>query len=106
MQLGILVRMGKTLYLLRHAKSSWEDVALADHDRPLASRGRRASRTIAAHLRKQAIVPSLVLCSSARRTRETLERIRAGLGEEIEVQIEDGLYAASASDLLARLHPV
>ena len=98
--------MGKTLYLLRHAKSSWDDPTLADHDRPLASRGRRASRVIAEHLRRQRITPTLVLCSSSTRTCETLERISAGLGEEIEVQIEEGLYTASASDLLERLRKV
>jgi phosphohistidine phosphatase SixA len=67
--------MGKTLYLLRHAKSSWQDPTLADHDRPLASRGRRASSVIADHLRRQQITPTLVLCSSSTRTRETLETI-------------------------------
>jgi phosphohistidine phosphatase len=104
--LGILVQMGKTLYLLRHAKSSWEDPTLADHDRPLASRGRRASSVIADHLRRRGIIPTLVLCSSSTRTRETLERVSPGLGDEIEVQIEDRLYSASASDLLGRLHEV
>jgi phosphohistidine phosphatase len=98
--------MGKTLYLLRHAKSSWEDPTLADHDRPLASRGHRASRVIDDYLRRQRITPTLVLCSSSARTRETLERISAGLDEEIEVRFEEGLYTASASDLLDRLHEV
>jgi phosphohistidine phosphatase len=100
------VRMGKALYLLRHAKSSWEDPTLADHDRPLAPRGRRASRVIADHLRRQRITPTLVLCSTSARTRETLEQIGAGLGDEIEVRIEEGLYTASASDLLDRLQEV
>ncbi len=104
--LGILVQMGKTLYLLRHAKSSWDDPTLTDHDRPLASRGRRASRVIGDYLRTQRITPTLVLCSSSTRTRETLERLSAGLGDETEVQIEDGLYSAFASDLLDRLHEV
>jgi phosphohistidine phosphatase len=103
---GIISRMGKTLYLLRHAKSSWQDPALADHDRPLASRGRRASRAIADHLGRQRIAPTLVLCSSSARTRETLERLSAGLGDEIDVRIEEDLYTASASDLLDRLHEV
>jgi phosphohistidine phosphatase len=98
--------MGKTLYLLRHAKSSWDDPTLPDHDRPLASRGRRASRIVAEHLREQAIAPSLVLCSSSRRTRETLRLISAGLDEEGEVKIEEGLYATSAGGLLARLQAV
>ena len=98
--------MGKTLYLLRHAKSSWDDPTLPDHDRPLASRGRRASRIVAEHLCEQAIAPSLVLCSSSRRTRETLKRISPGFEEEREIQIEQDLYATPASGLLARLHAV
>jgi phosphohistidine phosphatase len=98
--------MGHTLYLLRHAKSSWDDPTLADHDRPLSSRGRRASRVIADYLGRQAFAPGLVLCSSARRTRETLERISTGLDQKIAVRIEDGLYEASAGDLLAALRAV
>jgi phosphohistidine phosphatase len=103
---GILVRMDKTLYLLRHGKSSWEDPNLADHDRPLASRGRRASRVIADHLGRQRVSPTLVLCSASVRTRETLEQVGAVLGDAIEVRIEEGLYTASASDLLDRLKEV
>jgi len=98
--------MAKTLLLLRHAKSSWDDPGLADHDRPLAPRGRRASVLIAAYLREHSITPARVLCSSSTRTRETLERISAGLGDEVEIEIEEGLYAASAGDLLARLRGV
>ena len=98
--------MVKTLYLLRHAKSSWEDHTLADHDRPLAPRGRRASKAIAEYLRRQPSRPRLVLCSSSERTRETLKRISAGLRGGVEVRIEERLYTASASDLLERLHEV
>jgi phosphohistidine phosphatase len=103
---GILSGMGKLLYLLRHAKSSWENPALADRDRPLGARGKRASRVIAEHLQSQQIAPTLVLCSSAARTRETLERVRASLGEQVEVRIEDDLYTATAGDLLELLHRV
>jgi phosphohistidine phosphatase len=98
--------MDKTLYLLRHAKSSWEDPTLADHDRPLASRGRRASKAIAEYLRRQRCAPRLVLCSSSQRTRETLKRISAGLRGGVEVRIEERLYAASAAGLLQRLQEV
>ena len=98
--------MVKTLLLLRHAKSSWDDPNLADHDRPLAPRGRRASGLIATYLRTRRITPTQVLCSSSARTRETLERISAGFAGEVEVEIEDNLYAASADDLLARLRGV
>ena len=56
----------KTLYLLRHAKSSWDDPGLADHDRPLAPRGRRAAKAIAEHLGRDRIAPALVLCARSR----------------------------------------
>lgn len=91
------------LYLLRHAKSSWKDPALADHDRPLAPRGRRASKAIGRYLRDHDIEPELVLCSSAKRARQTLERLGpAGL----DARIEPELYGAGAHDLLARLRAV
>jgi phosphohistidine phosphatase len=96
----------RRLLLLRHAKSSWDEPALADHDRPLAPRGRRASKLIAKHLRDEGPSLDLVLCSSSRRTRETLERILPALAEEPAVEIEAGIYAASAHELLERLRAV
>jgi phosphohistidine phosphatase len=96
----------KQLFLLRHAKSSWDDSELADHDRPLAPRGRRAAKLIAEHLGREGVTPALVLCSSARRTRETLDRISPALGEGISVRIERELYAASEQSLLERLRAV
>ena len=71
--MGVSTVTRRRLYLLRHAKSSWKDEGLADHDRPLARRGRRAAKAIARHLREQGVEPELVLCSTARRARETLE---------------------------------
>jgi phosphohistidine phosphatase len=91
------------LYLLRHAKSSWSDPGLADHDRPLAPRGRRAAKAIGRYLREQDVEPALVLCSTAARTRETLKRIDVDRREE---RIERGLYGAGAEALLARLREV
>lgn len=95
----------KRLYLLRHAKSSWDDPSLDDHDRPLARRGRRAAELIAEHLQRERIAPSLVLCSSALRTRETLERVLPEL-DPASVRVERRLYGASAEELLARLREV
>jgi phosphohistidine phosphatase len=96
----------KRLYLLRHAKSSWDDPTLADHDRPLAPRGRRAAKVMAEHLRREGIAPELVLCSPSRRTRQTLKRLAPGLGKNADVLIEPELYAASAAALLEVLHEV
>ena len=92
-----------TLYLLRHAKSSWADPTLPDRERPLAPRGRRDAKRIANHLRRCRIEPELVLCSSAVRTRETLELIRPPLAAASTVTLEQELYAASAEELLERL---
>jgi phosphohistidine phosphatase len=82
----------KRLFILRHAKSSWDDPGLADHERPLAPRGRRAVEAIAAHVKAEGITPELVLCSSSRRT-----------GEHV---IESDLYGADCLDVLERLHRV
>jgi phosphohistidine phosphatase len=94
----------RRLYLLRHAKSSWDDAALADHDRPLAPRGREATKLIAEHLRGEGVAPpAIVLCSSALRARETLEGISPWLDGDAAVEVEEGLYGASERELLARL---
>jgi phosphohistidine phosphatase SixA len=92
----------KRVYLLRHAKSSWKDTALADHDRPLAGRGRQAAQAMCDHLRAQGIDPELVRCSTARRARETLAWVEPALGRR-EVRVERALYGASADALIARL---
>jgi phosphohistidine phosphatase len=88
--------------LLRHAKSSRDDKALRDRDRPLAPRGRRATRRIARWAGKHDVRPQLVVSSSAVRARETLQGVLPGLGEP-EVWIEVALYAASAETLLERV---
>jgi phosphohistidine phosphatase len=92
----------KQLFVLRHAKSSWDDPGIDDHDRPLAPRGRRAVQLLGQHIRANAIAPSLILCSSSRRTRETLE----GTSPPGQVLIEPELYGASAGTLLERVRQV
>ncbi len=93
----------KRLLLLRHAKSSWDDPGLDDHDRPLAPRGRRAAKRIGAHLRSHRTEITLVLCSSAQQARQTLDRLGLAPGE---VLIDDELYGASAQELLERIRRV
>jgi phosphohistidine phosphatase len=91
--------------LLRHAKSSWKDPDLADHDRPLARRGRLAAELMAGYLRQHQMSPALVVCSSAARATETLDHLAPALRAS-EVRIEAGIYDASARDLLVRLREV
>ena len=92
----------KHLFVLRHAKSSWDDPGLDDHDRPLAPRGRKAAAVMADYLRANSIHPALVLCSGARRTVETLAGIDVGGEHSIEAE----LYGASTSGLIERLQRV
>jgi phosphohistidine phosphatase len=92
----------RTLHILRHAKSSWDDPELADHERPLSRRGVRDAKRIAVHLRELHAEPAVVLCSSSARTRQTLDLIAASLGDA-QIQVEDVLYGASADALLKRL---
>ena len=95
----------KRVWLLRHAKSSWDEPELADHDRPLAPRGRKAAKRMARWASDNGVRPELVLCSTALRARATLDLVLDGLGEP-EVAIERRLYHAWADDLLERLRGV
>ncbi len=96
----------RRLLLLRHAKSSWDDASLPDEERPLAPRGQRAVGLLRAHLRARDAAVDLVLCSPARRTRETWDGIRAGLRSEPEVRFVPDVYEATADDLLRVLRAV
>ena len=90
-----------TVFLFRHAKSDWSDPTLPDDQRPLANRGRRDAGLLAVHLGEAHIGPELILCSPARRTRETLE---LAFGQtDVRVEFDPVLYAASAATLLDRL---
>jgi len=93
-----------TLFLLRHAKSSWTDARLADFERPLAPRGEKAAPKIGAFMARAGFEPDFILCSSAQRTRETLALILPHLGGEAEVRLTRGVYEADdEGDLLAQL---
>jgi phosphohistidine phosphatase len=87
----------KILYLLRHAKSSWDDATLRDFDRPLNSRGREAAERIGKHLAGEKLHRPLVICSPALRTRETAQLVTSRL--DAAVRFDDRLYEASLSDL-------
>jgi phosphohistidine phosphatase len=93
----------KFLYLLRHAKSSWSDLTLADPDRPLAPRGRKAAAHLAEHVRGHGVRPDVVLCSPARRARETLQLVFPDDAAKGATRIEPAIYGGGAEELLAPL---
>ena len=95
----------KTLYLLRHAKSSRSDDTLDDHDRPLSKRGRRAAEAIADHLARSRAKLDLVLSSTALRTHETAQPIVARLKPR-RVVFDRDLYLAPGTALLDRLRRI
>ncbi len=97
--------MHRHLVLVRHAKSAWDDPSLADHDRPLASRGISALPRLRDHLARVP-PPDLVLCSTSRRTLATLEGVRAALPHDVRIEIEPAIYATGATGLLRTLHHV
>src|SRR5579871_2454938 len=97
-------RKKRNLVLFRHAKSAWPDVP--DHERPLAGRGIRAAPLMGRWLRDAGLVPDLVLCSTARRARETWEFAQPGLGTAPPVRFEDSIYGEDATGLLALIRGV
>jgi phosphohistidine phosphatase len=92
----------RTLHLLRHAKSSWDEPGLDDHDRPLAKRGRTAARALAAHLATLGLAPELVLCSTAARARQTLDLLMPPLRPG-KVILDRAIYDAGERRLLKYL---
>lgn len=89
------------LILMRHAKSSWDDPSMDDHDRPLNDRGERSARAIGDWLRAQGYVPDRILSSSAERTVETAK----GLGlDRVPALFTPSLYLAGPDQMLAQLH--
>lgn len=93
----------KTLILMRHAKSSWSEPGLDDHDRPLNARGKAAAPVMARWLAAQALVPDVVLCSTAKRARQTVKRMRDAVPALPEPELLPGLYHAMPGQIMAQL---
>lgn len=94
---------GRRLILFRHAKSSWDDADLDDHERPLNKRGAKAAPAMAAWMVAQGLRPDTIVCSDAVRTRATLALampVFNDAGFEPDVIIDPGLYLASAETIL------
>lgn len=88
----------KTLLLMRHAKSSWKEAAIPDHERPLNGRGRQAAPKMGRLIQSRQLVPDVILCSTAVRARQTCELLFQEL--PVEPQFLPDLYHCPANGLL------
>jgi phosphohistidine phosphatase len=91
----------KTLFLLRHAKSSWSDASLTDFERPLNERGKKAAPRIGKYMRRHKLKPQLILCSPAKRARETVALVSAAASLTAELRYDERIYEASLTTLRA-----
>lgn len=82
----------KTLLILRHAKSSWKDGKLHDHDRPLNKRGKRDAPRMGELLDQEDLVPDLIISSTAKRARKTAKAVAKACDYDGEVRLERNLY--------------
>ena len=90
----------KTLFLLRHAKSSWKDQSLPDFERPLNRRGKDAAEKVGRYLKRELIVPELVLSSPALRARDTIERVAKAAKWSPDIRFDQRIYEAGGLRLL------
>jgi phosphohistidine phosphatase len=90
----------RTLYLLRHAKSSWKDPSQADFERPLANRGRKACESIARLIQDRGLEFDLVLCSTAIRARETIDLVTKYAKLRTELRFDERIYEATVAQLV------
>jgi phosphohistidine phosphatase len=96
----------KILLVLRHAKSSWNDPALDDHERPLNRRGRRDAPRMGELVREYGLMPDVVISSDAVRARLTTEAMAEALHYAGEILVDQRLYMASPDDILSLLRRV
>ena len=89
----------KTVLLLRHAKSSWDQPLLEDFRRPLAPRGRKSAPRVGRYLAREGLIPDRVLCSGAARAVETWELVSEALGAVAPAELRDEIYHASPRTL-------
>ena len=100
--------MPKTLLVLRHGKSSWKDLSLDDHDRPLKKRGKRDAKRVGAFLREKGLIPDLILTSSAKRARGTAKRVTKGgdFKRAVPVEKHRQLYHAEPETIVEVLQGI
>jgi phosphohistidine phosphatase len=90
----------KTLLLLRHAKSSWDDDSVPDHDRPLNRRGKKTAPIMGRLIQSEGLTPDRILSSTAVRARKTAEAVARACKIRDRLELVEGLYLATAGSIL------
>ena len=93
----------KRLLIMRHAKSSWKETDVTDHERPLKKRGKDDAHRMGKLLRSKKIVPEMIISSTAQRSRETAELLAESMKFKEAIIYSDALYMAEPSDILAEI---
>ena len=90
----------KTLFLMRHAKSSWKDADVEDHERPLNKRGKRDAPRMGAWMVDNGFTPDLILCSTAKRAMKTADAVAASFDLNLTRTDTDALYLAAPEEIV------
>lgn len=94
----------KEIFIIRHAKSSWDHIGLTDKERPLNKRGERDAPLMAQYLSDKGLKPQVLITSPAVRASATADRFKKVLGSEVRIEIESDLYHGYKSDFLHAIH--
>jgi phosphohistidine phosphatase len=96
----------KTLLVLRHAKSSWKDTSLEDHDRPLNKRGKKTAPRMGKLLKDEKLVPDLIISSTAVRAKKTAEAVAKTAKVKSDIRLEPRLYLAGTQTMIQVLQEI
>ena len=96
----------KTLLILRHAKSSWDNLDLSDYDRPLNKRGKRDAPRMGDFLRQQELVPDLIISSTAKRAKKTAKLFAKAVGYKEKISLENVFYHAKPETYITVLREI
>ena len=98
--------MTKELMLLRHAKSSWDDPEIPDHERPLNKRGKQNAITMGKYLKKEKLVPDLIISSTAKRANKTADIISKQSGYDDGMIQSETLYSSSSENYIKVINDI
>jgi phosphohistidine phosphatase len=93
----------KKIFLMRHAKSSWKDSNIPDHDRPLKKKGEKDAKAMGKMLKGKKLSPDVILCSSAERAKQTAALFKDAISFDGKIEFDDKLYMAEVSDLITAI---